>query len=62
VRTVKEFRQTVSFRLSRTHLEELDRYEAFYRQGRGAMIREAIQLWLKAQRDRHPLPKLGEAE
>ena len=62
MRTTKEFRQTVSFRLSKAQIELLDEYASYYKQGRGELIREAIQGFLHRQEELHPLPKVGVAK
>lgn len=49
-------RETVSFRLGKAQLEWLDSYCQYYNQGRGELIREAVQLWLTKQEKTHPLP------
>jgi len=56
-----EARVTVSFRLSKPQLNLLDSYTELYQQGRGELMREAVQVWLNKQLDAHPLPKQAEA-
>ena len=55
-----ENRQTVSFRLSRAQLELLDKYTLHFEQGRGELLREAVQMWLSRQSDTNPLPQVIE--
>jgi len=52
-------RVTVSFRISKPQLELLDKYSGLYQQGRGDLMREALQVWLNRQMDAHGVPKSG---
>lgn len=42
-------RETVSVRVSRSSLKILDAFAEKYQQGRGDLIREAIQMWINQQ-------------
>lgn len=42
-------RVTVSFRISQAQLATLDKFSDKYQQGRGDLIREAVQVWLNKQ-------------
>ena len=53
--TKKGKRVTVTFRLGKSQLDWLDKYQSYYKQGRGVLLREAVQLWLHEQEHSHPL-------
>lgn len=49
-------RKAVTFRLSHSQLETLDQYSEWYHQGRGELMREAVQMWIAKQIEIRGLP------
>jgi hypothetical protein len=49
-------RQTVCFRLGKAQLKLLDAYSEQFKQGKGDLIREAVQSWLNKQIKSRGLP------
>ena len=49
-------RVTVSFRISTAQLQALDDLSDKYSQGRGDLIREAVQVWVNRQLQKSEIP------